>query len=129
MKTTASDMKTDFKWNKETRNNDITFIDLWNYHRQRALYQFGIKVMFDEHVTPRILAVSKKTQSVRLFNFNNQERLNWEIKNLSPIADRVKQILDGAEPELCEICPRCVETEKPMEIEIQTDSYCQPWFT
>lgn len=58
LKTTKSNFK-DRKFNPETRNYDLTFIDEWNYHRQRALYQEGIKQTYDKLVTPRILGISK----------------------------------------------------------------------
>ena len=104
-----------------------TFIDLYDYHRQRALYQEGIKQIFDKVVVPHICAVSKKTKSVRIFKFDDQSRLDYELAYLKPVCDRLKEILAGEiEPTQCEVCPECVESET-MNKMIKTSVYCAPW--
>lgn len=131
-KNTEIDLKTtkDFNeksWNEETRTKDLTFIDYWNYHRQRALYQVGIKSNFDQLVQPRILAVNKKTKSVRMYKFDDQSRLDYEISNLIPITDRIKEVIAGEDkPQECQVCDHCVESES-VDFEILTSEYCANW--
>jgi len=128
-KNTEIDLKTtkDFNarsYNPETRQKDLTFIDDWNYHRQRALYQVGIKEKFDQQVQPRILAVNKTTESVRMYKFDDQERLDYEIGQLLAITDRFKEIVDGEEkPHQCEVCSLCVASED-VDTEILTSEFC-----
>jgi hypothetical protein len=123
LKTTADGFK-DKSFNPDTRCYDLTFIDKYNYHRQRALYQYGIKQIYGVEVRPRILATSKKNMSTRLFKFDDQERLNYEIKKLSAVADRIKQVISGEEmPEQCEECKMCVQDEI-IDFEILTSEYC-----
>lgn len=125
-KTTASDFR-DKSWNDLTRCKDLTFIDSWDYHRQRAVYQFGINQLYDQMVQPRILAISKKTKSVRIFKFDDQDRLDNEIKKLVPIVDRIKEVLAGEDkPTQCEVCPRCVDAED-VNKEILTSTFCAGW--
>ena len=125
LKTTKSDFKKDN--NENTRKRDITFIDEYNYHRQRAIYQAGIKSIFNAHVLPRIFAISKSNYSIRPFMFRDQERLNYEIANLAPVVDRFKEVVSGeVEPRQCEICTRCVDSEV-IDYEIDTSEYCAPW--
>jgi len=126
LKTTASDYH-ERSWNEETKTKDFTFIDSWNYHRQRALYQVGIKQKYDQLVQPRILAVSKKTKSVRMFKFDDQERLDHEIRLLLPIVQRFKAVLDGDKPQQCETCKHCVESED-VRGEILTSKFCAAWY-
>ena len=131
-KNTEIDLKTtkdfnDKSWNEETRQKDMTFIDNWNYHRQRALYQVGIKSNFDQMVQPRILAVSKKNKSVRMFKFDDQDRLDYEISSLLPITDRIKTVINGEDkPQQCEVCDHCVASET-VDTEILTSEYCANW--
>ncbi len=128
-KNTEIDLKTtkDFNsksWNEETRQKDKTFIDDWNYHRQRALYQVGIKENFHQQVQPRILAVNKTTESVRMYKFDDQERLDYEISQLLPITDRIKEVIAGEDqPKQCEVCSLCVASED-VETEILTSEFC-----
>jgi len=128
-KNTEIDLKTtkDFNsksWNEETRQKDKTFIDDWNYHRQRALYQVGIKENFHQQVQPRILAVNKTTESVRMYKFDDQERLDYEISQLLPITDRIKEVIAGEDkPKQCEVCALCVSSED-VETEILTSEFC-----
>jgi len=128
-KNTEIDLKTtkDFNsksWNEETRKKDLTFIDEWNYHRQRALYQKGINENFGQIVQPRILAVNKTTESVRMYKFDDQERLKHEISELFSITDRFKAIVDGDEkPQQCQVCSHCVASED-VDTEILTSEFC-----
>jgi len=122
LKTTADMYKK--TWNESTRSKE-TFIESWNYFRQRALYQYGINQLFDVQVTPRILAICKKTQSVRMFRFDDQERLDSEIGLLTPIVDRIKEVIAGEDnPHQCERCALCVESEKPADYEILVSEFC-----
>lgn len=121
LKTTADMHKR--TWNEETRTKQ-NFIESWNYFRQRALYQYGIKQLFDKQVVPRILAICKKTKSVRMFQFDDQERLDSEIGLLIPIVDRVKEVIAGEDkPQQCERCATCVESESPAEYEIKASQF------
>ena len=122
LKTTAEDFY-EKKWNPETKAYDLTFIDKWDYHRQRALYQEGIRQNFEKIVTPRILAVSKKNKSVRMFKFDDQERLDNKLKSLKPVVDRFKEVIDGAKPKKCNVCPICVDHEDVSK-EILISKYC-----
>jgi len=113
-------------WNEDTRRKE-TFIDAWNYHRQRALYQEGIKQEYDQLVQPRILAVCKKSKAVRMFKFNDQDRLIHELKILMSVTDRIKQVIDGEEvPQQCQVCPLCVESEN-VNKEILISTFCAEW--
>ena len=126
LKTTKSNY-VDKSYNKDTRQYNSTFIDDFNYHRQRAIYQAGIKSTHDVLVTPHILSVSKSTKSVRMFVFDDQERLNYEIANLAPVVDRFKEVVSGeVEPRQCETCERCVNSEV-IDFVIKTSEYCAPW--
>jgi hypothetical protein len=122
LKTTASNFK-DKSYNPETRQRDLTFIDEWDYHLQRALYQEGIRQTFDIEVTPYILATSKSTKSTRLFKFDDQDKLDSKIAGLAPIIERFQQVLSGSDPVKCEICPNCVKDEI-IDFEILTSKYC-----
>ncbi len=128
-KNTEIDLKTtkdfnDKSWNEVTRQKDLTFIDHWNYHRQRALYQVGIKENFDQLVQPRILAVNKTTESVRMYKFDDQARLDFEINNLKSITDRIKMVIDESElPSQCGVCANCVASED-VDTEILTSAFC-----
>jgi len=113
LKTTKSNFK-DKSWNETTRQKE-NFIEAFNYHRQRAVYQIGIREKYDVVVVPRILAVSKTTKSVRLFKFDDQDRLDYEIQQLIPITDRIKEVISGEDaPSQCEVCANCVESENVM---------------
>ena len=113
LKTTKSNFK-DKSWNEATRQKE-NFIEAFNYHRQRAVYQIGIRDKYDVVVVPRILAVSKTTKSVRLFKFDDQDRLDYEIQQLIPITDRIKEVISGEDaPSQCEVCANCVESENVM---------------
>lgn len=123
MKTTKASFS-DRSWNQSTRSKSNTFIDDWNYHRQRAVYQYGIKSIYDSIVVPHILAVSKKNKSVRMFKFDDQARLDNELSKLAFVADRAKEVIAGeSEPILCEECEQCVSSEK-VDFVINTSSYC-----
>lgn len=131
-KETEIDLKTNrdfdmFEYNEDTRKKDLSFIDTHDYHRQRGIYQKGIFIKTGVHVTPRILAINKKTKSVRMFRFDDQDRLDFEIRALEPVVDRVKEVLSGeTEPRQCEVCPNCVESENT-NFEIKTSQYCANW--
>jgi hypothetical protein len=128
MKTTKAKFN-DRSWNSETKTRDLTFIDEWNYHRQRAIYQHAVKLIYDEMVTPHILAVSKGNKSVRFFKFDNQDRLDYELKSLAPIVDSIKEVLDGErEPKQCESCVNCVESEV-VDFVINASEYCAEVYT
>jgi hypothetical protein len=126
---TTTDNFHDKSYNPNNKMKDLTFIDSWNYHRQRAVYQHGIKQQFDCDVTPRILAVSKKTKSVRMFTWKNyQERLNYEIDKLKSTCNDIAMVLSGdVEPTQCEMCDQCV-TDEIINFEIDVAEYCsQDW--
>ena len=125
MKTTKSSFYEKSWRNVDGKNvKDSTFIDDWNYHRQRAIYQYGINELYEVQVLSRILAVSKKNKSVKLFKFDDQERLDYEVKNLIPTVNRFKTLRDGeSEPTMCKECVHCVEAEK-VETEISVSTYC-----
>lgn len=131
-KQTEIDLKTtkginDKSWNEDDRLYNNTFIDNWNYHRQRALYQYGVKQIYNETVLPRILAIDKVSQSVRMFRFDDQERLDHEIKWLIPVTDRIKEVISGEDlPKKCETCSNCIESEK-VDFEILTSEFCAEW--
>jgi len=123
MKTTKSSFK-ERSWNDNLRGRFNTFIDDWDYHRQRAIYQRGIKQLYDVDVTPHILAVSKKNKSVRFFKFDDQDLLNSKIKGLQEVVDRVKRVLSAEdEPNQCEECSHCVDSEV-IDFVIKTSEYC-----
>jgi hypothetical protein len=122
LKTTASDFY-NHAYNPISRKRDLTFIDEYNYHLQRALYQEGIRQEYGITNTPRIIAVSKKTKSVKLFKFDDQERLNLELIKLVPIVERFEKVLGGIVPNKCHICPQCVAAET-VEMETLTSTYC-----
>jgi hypothetical protein len=126
---TTSDSFDDRSYNKETRQYDLTFIDKWNYYRQRALYQYGIKQEFDIEVIPHILAISKKNKSVRLFSFeNDQDRLDYELEQLELICQEIEEVLKGEmEPQQCETCAQCVQDEQ-INFAIDTSTYCAEWY-
>lgn len=125
IKTTASDFVKK-EYNPKTRKYDLTFIDAFNYHRQRALYQFAIYSKFEVKVLPRILAVSKATQSVKLFQFDDQNRLDFELAQIEITCEVFKKVLNGQEPNRCGICETCVEHEI-IDYEVLTSSYCGEW--
>jgi hypothetical protein len=111
-------------WNDDQRARINTFIDEWNYHRQRAVYQKGIESIYDEKILPHILAVSKKNKSVRLFKFDNQDRLDFEIKKIKELSETIKPILAGEQdPKQCEECEHCVRDEI-IDFAISVSSYC-----
>ena len=122
LKTTKSNF-VDRAYNPETRTKDLTFIDEWNYHRQRALYQEGIKQTYDKVVTPRILGISKTIKMAKMFKFDDQDRLDYEIKELEPVVDRFKSVLAGDEPQKCGICQHCIDAHDPT-LETLTSTYC-----
>jgi len=131
-KGTEIDLKTtkginDKSWNDVNKQHDMTFIDNWNYHRQRALYQVGIYQQYGEMVTPRILAIDKGTSSVRMFKFDDQKRLEHEIRSLEPIVSRIKEVIAGESvPDKCGSCAQCIECEK-VDFEISTKEFCAYW--
>lgn len=131
-KETEIDLKTnrDFdrmEYNEDTRQKDLTFIDVHDYFRQRAIYREAIKRVLKFDPTSRILAINKATKSVRMFKFDDVERLDHEIKTLEPIATRIKEVINGEEiPRQCGVCPNCVESESVMT-EILVSSFCAPW--
>ncbi len=126
LKTTRSEFS-NRSWNPKARLKNFTFIDEWNYHRQRAVYQKAIKIIDDVDVKPHILAVCKSNNSVRLFEFDDQSRLDYELKQLEPVADRIKKVLSGEEsPEMCEECEHCVRDEK-IDYAISVSTYCAPF--
>jgi hypothetical protein len=122
-----SPYESDCSWNSSTKKRDLTFIDDYNYHRQRALYQFAIKQNTGVDVTPYILAVSKTSKKVELFIFDDSERLAFEMKMVESITNVFKRILAGeVEPTECGFCSECVE-KHVITSAISTSSYCANW--
>lgn len=123
LKTTAKKFS-DRSWNDSTRSRSNTFIDDWNYHRQRAVYQKGINILYDEVVKSHILAVSKANKSVRMFEFDKQARLDYELDQIEKICEEIKPVIAGeVEPKQCEECEHCVRDEV-IDFVIPVSTYC-----
>lgn len=110
LKTTASNF-VDHDYNPLEKVRNLTFIDKYNYHRQRAIYREAIVSQFAFVPKQYILAVSKTTKSVKLFHFDDAERLDNELRKVEGQLEVLKDILAGEAPLRCGICEYCVATE------------------
>ena len=91
--------------------NDITFIEMWGYDYQLALYQEILKQNIGEYVPCYIAAVSKDEGHETAVIYVDDERLEECREAIKSNIDKFKEIITGSrKAERCGVCSYCKAT-------------------
>ena len=93
------------------RINDITFIEMWGYDYQLALYQEILKQNIGEYVPCYIAAISKEEGHETAVIYVDDDRLKECREAIESNIDRFKEVITrNKEAERCGLCSHCKAT-------------------
>lgn len=91
--------------------NDVSFIEMWGYDYQLALYQEILKQNIGKYVPCYIAAVSKEDGNETAVIFVDDKRLQTCREIIESNIDKFKEIITGArKAERCKMCKYCKST-------------------
>ena len=122
IKTTKSDIDSMVWVQDETsgRNIQVRWFEAWGYVLQMAAYKKMLKEQYGKEFTPVIYAVTKEsTPDTRAIVFQSQEKLDYELSELSMLIkhlDDVKKGKEEAKP--CGHCEYCKTKALSQRVEV-----------
>lgn len=122
IKTTKSDIDSMVWVNDEAsgRNIQVRWFEAWGYVLQMAAYKKMLKEQYGKEFTPVIYAVTKEsTPDTRAIVFQSQEKLDYELSELSILIkhlDDVKKGKEEAKP--CGHCEYCKTKALSQRVEV-----------
>lgn len=120
IKTTSGILKEHWKESTtvEEKGAYVSFIELFNYYRQMAIYAEGMKLndLADDHIKVHILAVEKvakgKTPNVEWFYLDAKQRFIEELEEVRLNIPRILELKSGEEkPKNCNRCDYCLQNK------------------
>lgn len=122
IKTTKSDIDS-MVWVRDEasgRNIQVRWFEAWGYVLQMAAYKKMLKEQYGKEFTPVIYAVTKEsTPDTRAIVFQSQEKLDYELSELSMLIkhlDDVKKGKEEAKP--CGHCEYCKTKALSQRVEV-----------
>lgn len=122
IKTTKSDIDS-MVWVQDEasgRNIQVRWFEAWGYVLQMAAYKKMLKEQYGKEFTPVIYAVTKEsTPDTRAIVFQSQEKLDYELSELSMLIkhlDDVKKGKEEAKP--CGHCEYCKTKALSQRVEV-----------
>lgn len=122
IKTTKSDIDS-MVWVQDEasgRNIQVRWFEAWGYVLQMAAYKKMLKEQYGKEFTPVIYAVTKEsTPDTRAIVFQSQEKLDYELSELSMLIkhlDDVKKGKEEAKP--CGHCEYCKTKALTQRVEV-----------
>ena len=122
IKTTKSDIDS-MVWVQDEasgRNIQVRWFEAWGYILQMAAYKKMLKEQYGKEFTPVIYAVTKEsTPDTRAIVFQSQEKLDYELSELSMLIkhlDDVKKGKEEAKP--CGHCEYCKTKALSQRVEV-----------
>lgn len=122
IKTTKSDIDS-MVWVQDEasgRNIQVRWFEAWGYVLQMAAYKKMLKEQYGKEFTPVIYAVTKEsTPDTRAIVFQSQEKLDYELSELSMLIkhlDDVKKGKEEAKP--CGHCEYCKSKALSQRVEV-----------
>jgi len=122
IKTTKSDIDS-MVWVRDEasgRNIQVRWFEAWGYVLQMAAYKKMLKEQYGKEFTPVIYAVTKEsTPDTRAIVFQSQEKLDYELSELSMLIkhlDNVKRGKEEAKP--CGHCEYCKTKALSQRVEV-----------
>lgn len=122
IKTTKSDIDS-MVWVQDEasgRNIQVRWFEAWGYILQMAAYKKMLKEQYGKEFTPVIYAVTKEsTPDTRAIVFQSQEKLDYELSELSMLIkhlDNVKRGKEEAKP--CGHCEYCKTKALSQRVEV-----------
>ena len=122
IKTTKSDIDS-MVWIQDEasgRNIQVRWFEAWGYVLQMAAYKKMLKEQYGKEFTPVIYAVTKEsTPDTRAIVFQSQEKLDYELSELSMLIkhlDDVKKGKEEAKP--CGHCEYCKSKALSQRVEV-----------
>ena len=122
IKTTKSDIDSEVWVQDEAsgRNIQVRWFEAWGYVLQMAAYKKMLKEQYGKEFTPVIYAVTKEsTPDTRAIVFQSQEKLDYELSELSMLIkhlDDVKKGKEEAKP--CGHCEYCKTKALSQRVEV-----------
>ena len=122
IKTTKSDIDS-MVWIQDEasgRNIQVRWFEAWGYVLQMAAYKKMLKEQYGKEFTPVIYAVTKETTpDTRAIVFQSQEKLDYELSELSMIIKRLDDVKKGKEEATpCGHCEYCKSKALSQRVEV-----------
>jgi hypothetical protein len=91
----------------------VTFVEVYDYVFQMAIYRRVLKEATGEWYTPYIVAVTKENPPNKAVLHFDRTRFDFEYEYAEAMIDRILKVKKGEEPpERCERCEYCRATKK-----------------
>lgn len=122
IKTTKSDIDS-MVWVQDEasgRNIQVRWFEAWGYVLQMAAYKKMLKEQYGKEFTPVIYAVTKEsTPDTRAIVFQSQEKLDYELSELSMLIKRLDDVKKGKEEaKPCGHCEYCKTKALSQRVEV-----------
>ena len=122
IKTTKSDIDS-MVWVQDEasgRNIQVRWFEAWGYILQMAAYKKMLKEQYGKEFTPVIYAVTKETTpDTRAIVFQSQEKLDYELSELSMLIKRLDDVKKGKEwVTPCGHCEYCKSKALTRRVEV-----------
>lgn len=122
IKTTKSDIDS-MVWVQDEasgRNIQVRWFEAWGYVLQMAVYKKMLKEQYGKEFTPVIYAVTKEsTPDTRAIVFQSQEKLDYELSELSMLIQRLDKVKRGEEKATpCGHCEYCKTKALSQRVEV-----------
>lgn len=122
IKTTKSDIDS-MVWIQDEasgRNIQVRWFEAWGYVLQMAAYKKMLKEQYGKEFTPVIYAVTKEsTPDTRAIVFQSQEKLDYELSELSMLIKHLDDVKKGKEEATpCGHCEYCKTKALSQRVEV-----------
>ena len=122
IKTTKSDIDS-MVWVQDEasgRNIHVRWFEAWGYILQMAAYKKMLEDQYGKEFTPVIYAVTKETTpDTRAIVFQSQEKLDYELSELSMLIKRLDDVKKGKEEATpCGHCEYCKSKALSQRVEV-----------
>ena len=122
IKTTKSDIDS-MVWVQDEasgRNIQVRWFEAWGYILQMAAYKKMLEDQYGKEFTPVIYAVTKETTpDTRAIVFQSQEKLDYELSELSMLIKRLDDVKKGKEEATpCGHCEYCKSKALSQRVEV-----------